>query len=204
MISALLSVALMTFPIDEINAVNKKCYDRQADRWLRFPFRDFLPAWIDEHTKQGTVLDIGAGNGTLAKWLQENGYQVLCLDPSDEMVRRCRAKGLKTIQATIQEYREKRQFDSIFAILSLILVPKAEWPAQVEKIRSLLSERGTFYLAVIEGESEAFEGEECPRFFSYFQKEEVLDLLSEKFELLDFRRSSDYLIFALRKKTDKP
>jgi 2-polyprenyl-3-methyl-5-hydroxy-6-metoxy-1,4-benzoquinol methylase len=208
MIPALLMVSLMTFPIEEINAVNKECYDHQADRWLRFPFSDFLPDWVKRYSdpKQGVrALDIGSGNGVFAKWLQEEGFNILCIDPSDEMCRRSRAKGLKTIQTTLQEFQEKETFDSIFAICSLLHIPKADWPAQIDKIACLLNGGGTFFLALREGATEGYEEQQTgyPRFFSNFEEKEVLNYLEQRFDLLDFRRSmgqADYLIFALRKK----
>lgn len=196
----------MTYPIDEINAVNKDCYDHQADRWLRFPFKEILPKWVKHYQPQGAkALDIGSGNGHFAKWLQENGFEVLCLDPSTEMAQRCRAKGLKTIETTLQDYREKETFDAIFAICSLIHIPKKEWPAEIDKIASLLNQGGYFYLALIEGKGEGyFEQEfEFPRFFSYFQREEVLEYLKERFELLEWKRvtgQTNYLLFALSRK----
>ena len=65
-----------------------------------------------------------------------------CLDPSDEMVRRCREKGLKTVQTTLQAFQTEEKFAIVIAILSLIHVQKNEFAAQIEKIRSCLEPEG--------------------------------------------------------------
>lgn len=200
--------ASMLLSTPEINELNQKCYDAQADRWLRFPFQSVLPGWVKVYATPGRVLDIGSGNGVFASWLKENGFDVLCLDPSSEMTRRCREKGLETIQTTIQEFHSQESFSSVFAILSLIHVPKAELPLQAEKIASLLPSGGMFFIALIEGSSEEVKEKETgyPRFFSTFQKEEALAYFSPWFDLIAFERSpstntaTPSLLFALKKK----
>lgn len=200
--------ASMLFSTPEINELNQKCYDAQADRWLRFPFQSVLPGWVKAYAVPGRALDIGSGNGVFAAWLKENGFAVLCLDPSSEMTKRCRAKGLEALQTTIQEFDAKESFSSVFAILSLIHVPKQEFSAQAEKIAALLPSGGTFFLALIEGFSEEVKEQETgyPRFFSTFQKEEALKYFSPYFDLVDFLRtpstntSTPCLLFALKKK----
>lgn len=200
--------ASMLLSTPEINELNQKCYDAQADRWLRFPFQSILPGWVKAYAIPGRVLDIGSGNGVFAAWLKENGFDVLCLDPSLEMTRRCREKGLETVQTTIQEFHSQESFSSVFAILSLIHVPKAELPLQAEKIAALLPSGGMFFLALIEGSAEEVKEKETgyPRFFSTFQKEEALGYFSPYFEEIDFLRtpstntSTPCLLFALKKK----
>lgn len=202
----------MNFSTQEINALNQRCYDEQADRWLRFPLGDLLPIWIQQYHNPNLgmrALDIGAGNGILAQWLKENQFDVTCIDPSPEMVRRCREKGLKAVQSTIQDFDEKEAYSSVFAILSLLHVPKADLPAQIEKIAALLPEGGTFFLALIEGSAEEIYEHETgfPRFFATYQEEEVISLLEKHFELIDFRKShrakgdklSEYLAFVFRR-----
>lgn len=196
--------------IDEINRINRQCYDHQADRWLRFPFKDVLPQWVltyhDTENLGNRVLDIGSGAGTFAQWLSENEFHVLCLDPSDEMVRRCREKRLDTLQMTFEEYTGTEPFAMISAILSLLHVPKNEFPSQIAKAASLLPPGGTFVLGMIEGSTEGLLEEDTsyPRFFSTYLKEEILAATHPYFSLLDShtKHSSDgatYLVFILRR-----
>jgi 2-polyprenyl-3-methyl-5-hydroxy-6-metoxy-1,4-benzoquinol methylase len=90
-----------------IDELNRTCYDHRAETWNRFPFPEVLPQFVLNYSHSGVskrVLDIGSGTGILAEWLSKKGFDVTCIDPSFEMVRRCRTKGLYTIQCTIQEY----------------------------------------------------------------------------------------------------
>lgn len=122
-----------------INALNKKCYDAQADQWNRFPFADFLPIAIQRsfpEPRGKKALDIGSGTGKFAAWLKNQGFDVHCLDPSDEMVKRCQKLGLTVSQATLQEFTTTETYDLVTAILSLIHVPKNEIQEQLTKIVS--------------------------------------------------------------------
>ena len=68
----------------------------------------------------------------------------------------------------------------------------------------MLNLEGTFVLAVIEGQGEGI-GEtdaKYPRYFSYFKRDEVLQLTSGKFTLLSepsWIRDRSYLVFIFRK-----
>lgn len=197
-----------TLTTEEIDAINKRCYDINADYWHRLPFADFLPQWIIEFHNPAAgyqALDIGSGTGLLAGWLKKSGFDVLCIDPSDEMVRRSRELGLETIQSTLQQFSTERKFGLIIAVLSLIHVSKHEMRCQIKRIANWLVPGGTFALAMIEGKGEGV-GENkssYPRYFSYYTKEEILNLRSEDFECLACRKTGapiSYLVFIFRKK----
>ena len=197
----------MELSTDQINALNQKCYNAVPNRWLRFPFSNLLPIWIKTHLAEKPrrkALEIGAGNGILAEWLQKEGFEILCIDPSEEMIRRCQARGLTTVQSTIQTYEPKELYDAVFAICSLLHVPKSECPAQLQKIAACLKKGGLFICSFIEGSKEGIEEEETgfPRFFAKYQTEEILPLLEKDFQLLQYERipipEKTYLLFALR------
>ncbi len=193
---------------DELNALNMQCYNTRASDWDRLPFADFLPNEIllkHQPVAGMRALDIGSGTGMLAQWLSKHGFSVLCLDPSDEMVRRCRKKGLETVQTTLQEYQPKEKFGLIVAVLSLIHVPKREISQELKRIASWLNPGGTFVLTVIEGRGEGV-GEQysgTPRYFSYYTRQEVLDLTQSDFHCVFEKRTNPpipYLIFIFQKK----
>lgn len=193
--------------LQEIDCLNQACYNKRADYWDRFPFPSDLPALIEKYcecnpTKR--VLDVGSGTGMLGEWLVNRGYDVICLDPSTEMVRRCRAKGLQTLQCSIQDYKPDRQFELIFAILSLIHVPKEEFLVQIKKLTSALTDKGYLFLALLEGSGECIsEGPEYPRFFAYFTREEVQEKVAPWLTIKDYRYhksgSIGYMLFVLSK-----
>lgn len=195
------------YPQEAIDQINKKCYDNCAYIWDRFPFPDVLPNMIEKYYNPqlgNHVLDVGSGTGMLAKWLHDKGFDVLCIDPSSEMVRRCKEKGLNILQVSLQSYVPDSQFSMIFAILSLIHVPKAEFSSQIIKLANALPPNGILFLGMLEGNDEGvFEDGKYPRFFAYYTAEEILTKTKPYFIKLDYHYiKSDgigYMLFALKK-----
>lgn len=193
---------------EAIDKVNQACYDNCASQWDRFPFPNLLPGLIKKYFPKNLgnkVLDVGSGTGVLAKYLADQGFDVLCIDPSPEMVSRCQAKGLNTLRSSVQEYNEDTKFSMVFAILSLIHVPKRNFAIQIKKIASFLPAKGILFLALLEGKGEGFsEGSEYPRFFSYFTPEEVEAFTSPYFIRRDYQNVKigglGYMLFSLERK----
>lgn len=199
-----------TLPLTEtLNQINNRCYDQRADYWDRFPFGALIPKWIQQYYDANLgkkVLDIGSGTGVLAEWLVKEGFEVLCLDPSSEMVKRCLKKRLPTIQTSLQEYQTQESFGMIFAILSLIHIPKSELPDQIFKIANMLTKEGLLFLGFIEGNSEevAEYASGYPRFFATYSKNDLMCLFEKSFDCIDFHlidaKSTRYLVFVFKKK----
>ena len=192
-----------------LDQINQQCYDACYNNWDRFPFPHTLPDWIHRyhpHKDQAYALDIGSGTGRLALWLQEHSFRVLCLDPSKQMVKICESKGLHCIQTTFQEFSgEDNSFSLIVSCLSLIHIPKEEWPTQLEKMHRLLKPKGVLILACLEGQDQHIQKESSgfSRFFAYTSSNELCALLKPHFKLLNFLRESGspaYILFAFQKK----
>ena len=131
-------------------------------------FLDMLQA-----EEQATLLEIGAGTGKYGRYFQEQGLQVTCTDLSPAMVGACREKGLN---AYVMDFLNldfpDAMFDAVFALNTLLHVPKADFAAVLTSVQRVLKPEGLFYLGQYGGRD--FEGEhpndhyEPPRFFSHF------------------------------------
>mmetsp|Transcript_150232 Transcript_150232/g.482792 ORF Transcript_150232/g.482792 Transcript_150232/m.482792 type:complete len:223 (+) Transcript_150232:78-746(+) len=132
---------------------------------------------------QGRVLELGSGPGRDAEYFVQCGFCVTCLDASKEMVACCIAKGLDSFVSDITEPLEFADvsFDAVFAMNSLLHVPKDKLPSVLAEVRRVLRPGGLFFMGVYGGTE--FEGnwDEDPtgrhRFFAYYSDEALRDMV---------------------------
>ena len=129
------------------------------------------------------VLDIGCGQGDHAKYLQEEGCNVTCIDLSQEMIKRCKEKGLNAQVMDIEQLDfPSERFDGAWANTSLLHLKKESLPPVLQKIKAILRDKGIFYICVKEGEGEGFVNDKegnTKRFFSFYSIEELNHMLTK-------------------------
>jgi SAM-dependent methyltransferase len=118
---------------------------------------------------------------------------VTCIDLSPEMVRLCRQKGLNAqVMDVIDLDFSDHSFDAVYALNSLLHVPKNELPTVLQNIRRVLHPNGLFFMGVYGGHD--FEGSlendsyEPKRFFSFHSDEKLKQVVTETFTLLSFKQ----------------
>ena len=98
--------------------------------------------------KNKKVLDIGAGNGWLLNTLRKNGAkECFGVEPSQKsynLALKLHPK-LKLTNQTLQKFKTKRKFDSVFLIMSASHFGKLNW--MFKKVHTLLNPHG--YLTLI-------------------------------------------------------
>lgn len=145
-----------------------------------------------------TLLELGSGPGRDGVFFRDRGLRVTCTDLSPAMVERCRNKGLEAHVANFLHLDlpdlPNRTFDAVYALNSLLHVPKAELPAVLSRVRDLINPGGLFYLGVYGGNN--FEGiwpedrHDPKRFFAYYRDRDLLERVATTFELVYFRQVS--------------
>src|SRR3989344_4666039 len=159
-------------------------FNNLTDLLRRSEFSCFLQALPGKR-----VLDVGCGAGDHALFFQQQGLQVTAIDLSSAMVRLALQKG---VDARVMDLENllfpNNSFDGIWAVTSLLHVPKNSLPAVIKQLHALLRERGVLYVCVKEGVGERMvvKDGEGDRFFAFWQREELLSLF-ENFERLVFR-----------------
>ena len=162
------------------------------------------------------LLEIGSGPGRDGLFFQNEGLSVVCTDLSPNMVSLCRRKGLEArVMDCLHLDFPECSFDAVFALNSLLHVPKASLRAGLDQINRLLRPGGLVYVGVYGGED--FEGalpsddHEPNRFFSFYTDIGLLTVLSSVFELVYFRRvdpgwssSTHFQSLIVRKKAESP
>lgn len=173
---------------------NRKAQERDArliQTWKLEERNTFLSLLRQE--QKHTLLEIGAGAGKDGQFFQDQGFDVVCTDLSPEMVKLCRQKGLRAYVMDFSDLRfPAASFEAIYALNCLLHLPKAELPAVLEGLNSLLKPDGLFYLGVYGGyDSEGIwqaDRYEPKRFFSFYTDEHLQQVVAKVFDLHSFKR----------------
>ncbi len=175
----------------------RAAYDRQVEERER----RVLPEWkaaervrvlrLLQDEQKTRLLDIGAGTGVHGQFFQSQGLTVTCTDVSPQMVQACRAKGLTAFAMDFLSLGfPPESFDAIFAMNSLLHVPRADLPRILGDLRDLLQPGGLFYWGQYGGsDREGVWPEdqyEPKRFFSLLADDSLRRVASEVFELVQF------------------
>lgn len=197
---------------NEILEINNAFYDAFADQFEKIPFEDLITAYFSKYAPQRKgkrVLDIGSGPGVFAAWMQNKGFEVLCVEPSAEMYRRCKLKGLRAIHAPIEKIALKEKFDHIFALSSLIHIPPEHLTAVLQAISKFVDKNGYFYCSFLIGRKSGMEDPTATgkmRYFCRLEAVEIHRLLAPFFNVLEEtevevkRMKSRFLLLVLQKK----
>ncbi len=193
--------------IDTYNKIAIDYDDETVGFWDNFP-KTFLNKFIELSGHK--IIDVGSGPGRDGLLLQETGKEVVCVDASEVMVKISTTRGLRSVLAEFDNLPfENNSFDGVWSYTSLLHVPKKSVDTPLKEISRVLKPFGIFALGLIEGETEEYKessGVDLPRWFSFYQKDEVINLVEKHgFELVYFEifkpRSKNYLNFIFRKKS---
>lgn len=145
------------------------------------------------------VLELGAGPGRDAQhFIEECGFSVSCVDLSLEMVAKCRQRGLTAecadFTAGLAGVAADSTCDAVFAMNSVLHVPKATLACLLEDVARVLKPGGVCFIGLYGGDS--FEGrwDADPsgerRFFAYYTDAELRTALghADLFDITHFGR----------------
>lgn len=181
----------LAFSLDDL----RRAYDGDAS--YRNELEDLqwrarvIERWLAELPPNPRLLELGPGTGQLAAYATGLGARVLALDLSPENVARCRQRGL-TAQVgdlrAVGDMAELGTFDGVYAINSILHVPRAEHAAVVSGARQRLALGGSLLLVSWGGvEREGIWAEDrCdpPRFFSQYDHATFSALSFDGFDAL--------------------
>jgi len=130
--------------------MSKEASDRYADtvsqknlaNELNKIFCDYVDAWA---SKDGSILDLGAGTGAVSLELSRRGYGITALDVSGNMLAHLKKADsrIETLVSNVFEYYPSEKFK---LIVSRWFVPHfREWPDLLKHVsENLLEENGVF------------------------------------------------------------
>lgn len=177
----------------------KKYYNQEAELrdsktvkadWKAKVRGDFCKLTKQENKE--TLLELGAGAGYDSQFFMNNGLTVTAIDLSDEMVKRCREKAIEAYELDFYNLSSlNKKYDSIYAINTLLHVPKSDLIHVLNEINSVLKRDGLFFLGLYGGEdteNEFVKSEvsDVPRFFAFHSENYLKTTLEKVFEILQF------------------
>lgn len=142
---------------------------------------------------KSTLIDIGAGTGIHAKFFQDQGINVTCVDLSPALIEKCIKKGLKSHTINVLDIVSINQkFDCAFVLNSLLHVPKTLLPDALSNISNILEPRGLMFWGQYGGEYREGiyqdDNYEPKRFFSLLDDKRMHEFASKNFSVEDFNQ----------------
>jgi len=139
-----------------------------------------------------TLLELGAGAGYDSQYFMDNDLKVMAVDISSEMVKNCREKGIEAYEIDFYNLSSvKKKFDCIYAVNTLLHVPKTDLNHVLSEINLVLETSGLFYMGLYGGrdtENEFVRSEvsDVPRLFALHSEDYLKPTLENKFDILNF------------------
>lgn len=162
------------------NAVAEAYWQRGQDRRLVDPLID---AFVAAAPPQGKVLDIGCGPGYDGAILKTRGLRVTGVDFSAEM---CRiARKTYRLSAVVADMRQlpfvAGQVDGIWAMASLLHLPRPAVVAVLRGFKQTLVPAGVFLCSVKQGDGAGYSEHTFgrKRFYTYWQPDTLDSALSD-------------------------
>jgi len=177
----------------------KKYYDEEAELrdsksvrsdWKIYVRENFYDLITRENKK--TLLELGAGAGYDSQFFMNGGLEVTAIDLSGEMVKKCREKDIDAYELDFYNLSSlNKKYDCIYAINTLLHVPKADLWQVLNEIDLVLETDGLFYMGLYGGddtESEIMKSEvsDAPRLFTLHSEKYLKATLKNHFRILSF------------------
>ena len=183
------------------NRATTKAYDKIAPRYSKIHFDPF---WVKEfaffrrNVFGKKVLDIGCGAGRDAPVFLKHGFDYLGIDGSRGMVKVARAR-TKRAKFKLMDFYKLRSpphsFDGIWAVASLVHIPKKRMVRALQGIKRILKPDGIGFIVMREkkGISEGFfpyaKNPGTYRYWSFYTKTEFAHVLNRSgFRVVKFMK----------------
>ena len=188
----------MTLRYEDVLDNLRVWYDGEApnrDGMVKQQFKlDERAAFLDRLRviEASSLLEIGAGTGQDSVYFRDAGLDVIAVDLSPEMVRRCREKGVEALVGDAKRLEfPAGSFDAVWAMNCLLHMPGADLPEALREVRRVLRPGGLFYAGQWGGADEEGVRADDERFFALRSDEQLFAAVHEAFEVVDFHAIED-------------
>lgn len=144
-----------------------------------------VEVWIDTSLeaipKNGTILELGSAFGRDADYMENKGFRVQRSDATEGFVKLLRESGHSAEKINAITDDLGGPYDMVFANAVLLHFTREEAEAVLDKVRAALKPEGIFSLRIKKGNGAVWDDDKMgtPRFFQYYQTDEISDLLTK-------------------------
>jgi SAM-dependent methyltransferase len=179
----------------------KKYYDMEADLRNQYEMEEWKTKirenfiYLVQSENKKNLLEIGAGAGFDSQFFISKGLNVVAIDLSSEMVKKCKEKNIQAYEMDFYNLSGlNEKFDCVWAMNSLVHVPKTDLAKVLNEIWTVLKPNGLFYMGVwggVDFEKEYVKADvsNTPRFFSYYSENNIKAVLKNHFQIDSFEQS---------------
>jgi ubiquinone/menaquinone biosynthesis C-methylase UbiE len=157
----------------------QQTYDQYAsEHAARFWNASVAHAWDVFSTllpPDALVLDLGCGAGRDVAALSQRGCRVIGGDLSIGLLQEAQSRVSGVfVQADMRAVPFKTaQFDGVWMCASLLHIPRSQASDVLTKVNRVMGWGSLLYIAVKQGDGEGWQGTDRPRFFTYYQPDEI-------------------------------
>jgi len=163
----------------------RKTYDQySAEHATRFWNASVARAWdlfSALMPPEALVLDLGCGAGRDVATLGQRGCRVIGIDLSIGLLREAqnRLSG-EFIQGDMRSIPfSTAQFDGVWMCASLLHIPRQQAPTVLAQAHRVMGWGSVLYIAVKQGDGERWQEAEGPRFFTFYQPDEISKIIQD-------------------------
>ena len=156
-----------------------------VNRTVDIDMSELYPKFTNLLPSGGKILDAGCGSGRDSRYFLSQGFGVVAIDASEQMVKYASGlTGQAAIQMKFEDMSFKNEFDGVWTCASLLHVRKDLFVSTFQNLVNALKSSGVIYVSLKQSESNVPAG---GRHFSYYSAGEVNGIISGQpgLELLD-------------------
>lgn len=167
-------------------------YDENADAYASqtryVDMSDLYPPFRELVSQGGRILDAGCGVGRDTRYFIEHGYSVISFDASREMVKKCQEyPHAYCLHLSFEDLDFEEVFDGVWACASLLHLPSESAKRALAQLTTALKPGGIIFLSLRQPRGERQSETARGRFYQYYTRDKVEDLLSSDFRLESIR-----------------
>jgi 2-polyprenyl-3-methyl-5-hydroxy-6-metoxy-1,4-benzoquinol methylase len=146
-----------------------------VSRTLDIDMSNIYPKFTSLLPSKGRILDAGCGSGRDSRYFLSQGFEVVSIDASEEMVKYAsNLTGQDALQMKFEDVPFENEFDGIWACASLLHIEKKHFVSNLNKLVNSLKGCGVVYISLKESKGNVPDG---GRHFSYYNISELNSII---------------------------